>query len=257
MRDIHDGQYQLIRVESENEHSRVYHAREISAQPKEAAKVIVREWRADDEKAAKQAAIISTFDFHALPRLLNRFVENGNVYLVYSFLHGLDLELILSRVHKPIAIEWIIDWAIQSCEVLEYLHAQTPHPILYNNWRLNNVMVDSNQHITLVGLSHLTQWTADSNQPPHSNVGFEIPDERLSPTNDIYGLGLLLHHLWNYQYPRSIPIEIEKAASRRAAHPKTPHFVAIIEKAMAISPQNRYQSAAEMKTELLKLADAP
>ena len=71
----------------------------------------------------REANILATLSHPAIPKIFDFFDQNDRAYLVMEYINGSDLEMLLSKT-KELPMEKIIEWAIDLCDVLEYLHRQ-------------------------------------------------------------------------------------------------------------------------------------
>ena len=92
----------------------------------------------------REANILASLSHPAIPSVLDYFNERDQLYLVMEFIEGNDLDEIIEESPKPLDQEQVIDWAIQICRVLEYLHNHEPEPIVFRDLKPTNIML--NQH---------------------------------------------------------------------------------------------------------------
>lgn len=208
----------------------------------------------------REANILATLNHPAIPKIFDFFDQNDKVYLVMEFINGADLETLLNKT-KDLPVEKIIDWAIELCDVVDYLHTQ-PKPIVFRDMKPSNIMVDSFGKIRLIDFGIAKIF--DSGVKKHTMIGTEgycAPEQYkgdVTTLSDIYSLGATLHHILTRKDPRLEPPFSFSERPVQDYNPKVPdRFVAIIEKALAFEPPNRFQSAAEMKAELEKLRYQP
>lgn len=109
---------------------------------------VLKELRAnmlDNEKAQelfeREARILQRLDHAGIPRFYDFFVEDGKSYLVMELIHGIDLERWVLRNGK-VPIPQAVQWMIQTCGVLDYLHNQDP-PVIHRDLKPSNLLVRS------------------------------------------------------------------------------------------------------------------
>ncbi|HEY9836120.1 MAG TPA: FHA domain-containing serine/threonine-protein kinase, partial [Vampirovibrionales bacterium] len=108
--------------------------------------LVLKEMNADMTRIPKarelferEARILKGLNHPGVPQFYDFFVDEGKKYLAMAMIHGQDLE---QRVYQrgPVVLSQAIDWMIQTCEVLEYIHAQSP-PIVHRDIKPANLMV--------------------------------------------------------------------------------------------------------------------
>ena len=94
--------------------------------------LVLKEMNADMAVIAKaqelferEARILKSLDHPGVPNYYNFFVEKGKKYLAMELIHGQNLE---ERIYKtgPVAPQQAIEWMMQACEILGYLHSLNP-----------------------------------------------------------------------------------------------------------------------------------
>jgi hypothetical protein len=202
----------------------------------------------------REAKLLSNLSHPNLPRVTDYFILPGEgQYLVMDFVEGEDLLSIMSK-KEVIPVDQAVDWAMQVCSALDYLHNQNP-AILHRDIKPANIRITSkgqavlvdfglvkvfDQHLkTTVGARAITPGYA-----PPEQYGQGKTDER----TDIYALGATLYDLVTGHEPLEsvarMAGEHQETASR--VNPEVPLVVSdVIERAMALEPAMRYQSAGE------------
>jgi len=76
----------------------------------------------------REANILVTLNHVAIPQIFDFFSINERSYLVLEYIHGKDLESILVENNNPLLEDNVIAWAIELCDVLDYLHSHKTSP---------------------------------------------------------------------------------------------------------------------------------
>jgi outer membrane protein assembly factor BamB len=164
----------------------------------------------------REANILATLSHPAIPKVYDYFSERDRSYLVIEYIDGQDLEAYLADYQGLLSQEVVLDWGIQLCQVLVYLHSHNP-PII----------------------------GTEGYSPPEQYRG--VAD----PRGDVYALGATLHHLLTKQDPRVEPPFSFHERPIKAAHPAvSDQFVEIINRALEYEPEKRWTSIVEMQTAL-------
>jgi eukaryotic-like serine/threonine-protein kinase len=201
----------------------------------------------------REANILATLSHPAIPKIFDFFDINDRAYLVMEYINGGDLEVILSKT-KELPIEKIMEWAIELCDVLEYLHRHEPEPIIFRDMKPPNVMIDSLGKVRLIDFGIAKTFTAGVKHTMIGTEGYSAPEQYkgdVTPLSDIYSLGATLHHILTRRDPRLEPPFSFHERPIANYNPKVPDgMIAIVERALQFNPAERYQSCAEMKTAL-------
>jgi tRNA A-37 threonylcarbamoyl transferase component Bud32 len=208
----------------------------------------------------REANILATLNHPAIPKIFDFFDQNDRVYLVMEYINGSDLETLLQKT-KELPIEKIIEWSIDLCDVVDYLHTQ-PKPIVFRDLKPSNIMIDSFGKIRLIDFGIAKIF--DSGVKKHTMIGTEgycAPEQYkgdVTTLSDVYSLGATLHHVLTRKDPRLEPPFSFGERPIPDYNPNAPDLlIRVVEKALAFEPQNRFQTAADMKADLEKLRQQP
>ena len=100
------------------------------------------------------------FTIRAFPDVYDYFTIYHRAYLVLQYIDGQDLEATLNRTPGMLRPEEVVDWMLQLCEIVQYLHTQ-PQPIVFRDLKPNNIILTPEGHIVLIdfGIAKLLQQT--------------------------------------------------------------------------------------------------
>lgn len=206
----------------------------------------------------REANLLATLDHRAIPRIYDYFTIAERSYLVLEFINGRDLEAILSSTHGFISEERIITWAIELCDVLDYLHSHKPEPIIFRDMKPSNVMVNQVDHIVLVDFGIAKPFQAGQKGTMIGTEGYSPPEQyrgEATPLADIYSLGATLHHALTQRDPRlEPPFSFAERQIRKINPGVSAELENLVFKALSYEPGERFQSAQEMKQALLDVA---
>jgi eukaryotic-like serine/threonine-protein kinase len=208
-----------------------------------------------------EAVILANLRHPNLTRVSDHFVvgDQGQ-YLVMDFIDGEDLRQRMERLGTISEDDAIIVGAA-ICDALAYLHTRRP-PIIHRDIKPGNVKVTPDGHIFLVdfGLVKVVQGTqATTTGARAMTPGYSPPEQygtaRTDPRTDIYSLGATLYATLCGIIPEdglARAMENTQLTSLRKRNPKVSRrLAAAIEKAMAIDPADRFQTAEDFKKVLL------
>jgi len=97
----------------------------------------------------QEARLLSCLNHPGIPRVVDFFSEGGKQYLVMEFVEGQTLEEILAQRRGPFSEQEVYPWLMQLCDVLHYLHSQSP-PVIFRDLKPANIMVDRIGQIKLI-----------------------------------------------------------------------------------------------------------
>src|SRR4051794_40102245 len=89
----------------------------------------------------REAAMLARLRHAHLPRVSDRFEEDGKHFLVMEYIHGLTLRAFIQQAGGRLTLEQALNFADQLCDVLAYLHSQQPS-IIYRDLKPTNVMIE-------------------------------------------------------------------------------------------------------------------
>jgi outer membrane protein assembly factor BamB/tRNA A-37 threonylcarbamoyl transferase component Bud32 len=208
----------------------------------------------------REANILATLNHPAIVQVYDYFTEGDRSYLVLEFVQGKDMEAVLAETEGFLPESQVVNWAIQLCGVLNYLHSHEPRPIVFRDLKPSNVMLDNHDRIRLVdfGIAKIfqsgqkgTMIGTEGYSPPEQYKGFA------EPRVDIYALGATMHHLLSKQDPQ---LEPPFSFHERPIHETNPtisrDLTEIVNRALEYDINKRYGSAEEMQRALMNLSSA-
>lgn len=213
----------------------------------------------------REASILANLRHPNLPRVGDYFtIPNQGQYLIMDYIEGEDLRERIERTGTLTEQEVaLIGAAI--CDALTYLHTRRPQ-VIHRDIKPGNIKITPDGEIVLVdfGLAKVVQFGQKTNSGARAMTpGYSPPEQYgTAPTDarsDIYSLGATLYAALTGSIPEDA---LARATGRtdltgvRDLSPKTSRKIAgVIERALAIEPEDRYQSAEEMKKALLLAAN--
>jgi serine/threonine protein kinase len=218
---------------------------------------------------AREARMLAKLNHAALPRVTDYFTESNRVFLVMQFIPGPDLAEIISRKRGPFPRQEVITWAEQILDALIYLHSPE-HQIVHRDIKPHNLKIRAGGQIALLDFGLAKSDTTESSVNSRRSVfGFtrrysppeQIQDLGTCPRSDIYALGATLYHLFTGVKPpdamtRATALAEGKPDPLRPAHEVYAEvgseIAVVLNRAMALSPDDRCASAEEFRDGLLR-----
>ena len=209
-----------------------------------------------------EAVILANLRHPNLPRVSDHFVmgDQGQ-YLVMDFIEGEDLRYRMERLGM-LDDDDAVHIGASICDALGYLHTRKP-PILHRDIKPGNVKITPDGHIFLVdfGLAKVYQSAhqATTTGARAMTPGYSPPEQygtaRTDPRTDIYSLGATLYAALSGVIPEdglARAMDNAQLTPLRKRNPKVSRRLsAAIEKAMAVDPSDRFQTAEEFQKALL------
>jgi eukaryotic-like serine/threonine-protein kinase len=208
----------------------------------------------------REANLLAELNHPSIPKIYDYFTQNDKSFLVQEYIDGKDLEAYVNDAPGLLSEEMVVEWAIQLCDVLSYLHKHQPEPIIFRDMKPSNVMLDHHNHIRLIDFGIARGFQSGQKGTMIGTEGYSPPEQyrgEASPAGDIYALGATLHHLLTKQDPRiEPPFSFSERPVRKINPSVTIELEAIINTALNYNPVERFPSAQAMKDALIMMRRA-
>ena len=206
----------------------------------------------------REANMLATLNHPAIPRIYDYFTLDDRSYLVIEFIHGKDLETVIADANSFLPEDQVISWAIQLCDVVSYLHAHKPDPIIFRDMKPSNVMINHNGDVVLVDFGIAKTFQSGQKGTMIGTEGYSPPEQyrgEATPLADVYSLGATLHHAITRRDPRlEPPFSFSERPVRRINPNVSVEFEAVINVALQYNPADRFPNADAMKDALMNVA---
>ncbi|MCK6538549.1 MAG: PQQ-binding-like beta-propeller repeat protein [Anaerolineales bacterium] len=206
----------------------------------------------------REANLLATLHHPSIPKIYDYFSLESRSYLVLEFIHGKDMEAVINETNGFLPEEQILTWAIDLCDVLDYLHKHKPDPIIFRDMKPSNVMINSSGDIMLVDFGIAKAFQSGIKGTMIGTEGYSPPEQyrgEATQAADIYSLGATLHHALTRRDPRlEPPFSFAERPIRRINPAVSPEMETIVNRALEYDPENRFKSASEMRDALVSIA---
>lgn len=258
------GKYEIVREIGLGGMGKVYEARDSVLGRIVAIKLMLEAQHLDEEMRARfyrEAQAAGNLKHPNVVTIHDLAEENGVPYIVMEYLEGNDLKELLDKRESLSSTERL-SVAAQVTKGLAYAHQ---NGIVHRDIKPDNIRVleDGQAKIMDFGIAHipsseitksgLTVGTWDYMSPE------QITGEKIDRRTDIWSLGVIIYEMLAARRP----FECESVATLvyKIAHQEPPSFeslgvdvpgplAAVVLKALARSPGDRYQDAGELGTDL-------
>lgn len=257
------GRYRLVKILGKGGMSTVFLAENINLGTFWAVKKISKNAciNTDTIKALPiESDILKKLNHPALPRIIDIIENEDSIYIVQDFIEGTSLDKEIEKSGKFPETK-VIEWAKQICDVLIYLHSFKPNPIIYRDMKPSNIILTPWGDIKLVDFGIAREYKEDrKNDTVYIGTrGYAAPEQygggQSNVTTDIYSFGVTLFHLLTGEGPSQFPfgLKIPECHSGNVSH----RMMQLISKCTRYNPEERYQSAYELKKDIEGLEKIP
>ncbi len=268
------NQYEILEKIGAGGQGTVYKARDTKLDRIVVIKVLPPELTArtaNFTRFAREAQLCSQLDHQNVCTIFDYHEDNGIFYIAMQYVQGKNVRQLVNG--RPLDLRSALSIAIQVCDALAYAHSRN---IIHRDIKAGNIMVtDSGQAKILdFGLAKLmedevVQGIGDRSDitelgVPYGTATYAAPEqakgEKTDHRADIFSTGVLLYEMltgiWAFQGKTVIDVrhQVLHGTPRPVAdmrpEPTPPRLQAIIDKALAKDPKNRYQQIAVMRDDL-------
>jgi len=267
--EVLEGRYQLIRPVGGGRLGTVFEATQIETGARLAVRVIDRALICDvkhfgERFFAEGARRLSLSHKHTLRVLDYGRTQDDRFFLAMDYVKGLPLARAISQ-RGPFSPTLAAQICARVCASLEEAHGHgvthahlSPHLVWLTQRGLEGIKVVGFGDPVLRGTAQLLPW-----QPRH--VRYAAPErltgERVTPSADVYGVGLLLYELLAgrpaFDHDSAVRVLLCQrqggplnSAFERAAWGRTPHLADIVAQCLEPSPAMRFASIRELRAAL-------
>lgn len=219
----------------------------------------------------REARLMAGLNHPVLPRVSDYFTEGHRAFFVMQYVEGSNLAEIIAEQPGPFPRNAVVAWADQLLDALIYLHANE-RQIIHRDIKPHNLKLTPTGQIVLLdfGLAKTQVEDGSGGGSCPSVFGYtpryapleQIQDLGTTPQSDIYALGATLYHLLTGVKPSDALARATALVSARP-NPLKPaneinstvgaELTAILSKAMAQNPDERYPSATEFREALRRI----
>lgn len=248
------GMGQVYKVADRHQGGKVLAAKELrpGTLPLEKAEESLAQFRTE-------ARILARFTHPNLPKVYDYFSQRskGTHYIIMEYINGKTLEQILNARHgRPLDERLVLSWALQICRAMYFLSVQKPRPVVFRDLKPSNIMIARDGKVKIIDFGIARFFKEDKREDTYvyGTPGYASPEQygsgQTDARSDVFSLGATLHHCLTGRNPSENPLnfpdlrQLNPAVSRETA--------AIVNRALEIGMEKRFQSALEMKQAVQK-----
>jgi len=248
-----DGKYKVLDEIGHGGMSTVYLAiNEKANKPwaiKEVRKSVSRSFDILKQSLILETDMLKKLNHKNLPSIVDVIDSDENFLIVMDYIEGSTLEKLVKE-NGAYPQEDVVDWAIQLCDVLQYLH-ERPKPIIYRDMKPSNVMLKSDGSVILIDFGTAREFKEQNSSDTIclGTQGYAAPEQfggmgQTDARTDIYCLGATMYHLLTGHNPSEPPYEMYPITKWNPE--LSSGLEKIILKCTRKNPADRYQSADEL-----------
>lgn len=192
-----------------------------------------------------EGRILCSLHHNGLPRFLGEYESDGMLCVLREYVKGVTLAELLEEA--PLKEQEAMPVLLQLCDILSYLHGQSP-PVIHRDLKPQNIILTDDGTVKLIDFGISRIYDADMKQDTvfYGTQGFAPPEQygftQTDCRADLFSLGVVIGYMLTGQS------DIEKAAvaigNKRLSR--------IYRKCTDFSPRRRYASAGKLKAALLR-----
>ena len=260
------GRYELEELVGAGGMSSVYRAHDRLLERDVAMKVLHEHYTADGEyveRFRREARAVAQLSHPNIVTVIDRGEQDGRQYIVFEYVDGENLKALVDR-EGPLPEGYAIELALQVARALGFAHGQG---LVHRDVKPQNVLLDDGggAKVTDFGIARSVGVPAGLTQTGTvmGTSDYIAPEQargsRVDAQSDVYSLGAVLYELLTGEVPfrgdNFVAVAMrhinEPPPSVRERRPElSPCVDAVVRRAMAKEPGDRFDSMDELCTEL-------
>lgn len=153
----------------------------------------------------READYLRRLEHPHIAKVYDHFVEDERHYLMLEYLEGEDLRQVISQA-GPQDEETVLDWALQTADILIYLHNQDP-PIVHRDLTPDNLVLRNGMEVVLIDFGAANELIGTATGTLVGKQAYIAPEQfqgHAVTQSDIYALGGTMYFLLTGQDPEAL-----------------------------------------------------
>ncbi len=248
--------YEILEKIGQGGIAEIFKARQKSLSRLVAIKVLFPHYIADPDivrRFERESVTIAALNHPNIVHIIDKGMADGRYYFVMEYVDGRSFKEIIHS--SEFTLRDKLEIIIMILKGLDYAHK---NGVIHRDIKPANILIDRNGNALLAdfGIALI------SNKEEHENTNSDIvmgtlaymsPEQRESSANvdlttDIFSIGIIIYEILTGHRPMGrfrMPSEVDSMISKR--------YDNIISRCLAEDPRERFQTAVELKDELLNL----
>lgn len=201
-----------------------------------------------------EIAMLKKLHHPGLPDIVDVIEAEAAVCIIMDYLEGETLAEYRTR-RGYCTEEEVLDWGIQICGILRYLHEQEI-PVIYRDLKPSNLILRDGR-IALIDLGIAREWRPEVSCDTDwlGTAGFAAPEQyqrqmQSDARSDLFSLGVTLFFLLSGVHP--LQVNGQRFDLNQAGCAVSPGLEKVIRKCTRRNPARRYQSSRELEEVLIQ-----
>ncbi len=202
------------------------------------------------DRFLREALLLARLRHPAIPTLYDYFLEDGYWYLVMEYVPGPTLSNYI-RQNAPLPPLEALNYAMQLCDVLDYLHKQTP-PVVFRDLKPSNVILSPEGRLILIdfGIARYFKEGQINDTTDFGSPGYASPEQyegngQTDGRSDLYSLGVILYEMLSGKRPGRSSKRSSSIEALRTINPAfSPALSGLVAIATRPEPMYRFQAAS-------------
>jgi serine/threonine protein kinase len=216
----------------------------------------------------REVELAARMEHRNIAQIYESGVHQGLYYYAMEYVDGVHLDAFVQDHH--LSVRQTVELMRTVCAAVQYAHQKG---IIHRDLKPSNILVTQEGQPYLLDFGLARSVLTDRDDPTISTEGelagtpaYMSPEQaqgshdQLDTRTDVYSLGIILYRLLTRQFPYPVDhsvaetlsniIQAEPVRPCRIAKQLDPELECIILKTLAKEPEQRYQSAAELRADL-------
>jgi serine/threonine-protein kinase len=201
----------------------------------------------------RESMVIARLNHPNIVHVIDRGIAGGRYYFIMEFIDGTSAREIIDSPKIPVAAK--LEMIADVCKALDYAHK---NGVIHRDIKPANILIDrqGNPRVADFGIAQIVgvpDGEMTASDVVMGTLSYMSPEQKVSSTNvdqttDIYAVGIMIYEILVGRKPLGhfkLPSELDSTID--------PRFDEIVQKCLAQEAKDRYQSAAELKNEILNV----